>query len=35
MAVSPVATVGTVDPTVLLSVLAQVREGDFAARMPL
>jgi CheY-like chemotaxis protein/HAMP domain-containing protein len=35
MAVSPVAATGTVDSTVLLSVLARVREGDFAARMPL
>jgi methyl-accepting chemotaxis protein len=35
MAVSPVTNAGTVDSTVLLSVLARVRAGDFAARMPL
>ena len=34
MADPAVATADTVDPTVLLSVLAQIKAGDFSARMP-
>ena len=32
---SAVAVADALDPTVLLSVLAQVKRGDFSARMPL